>query len=54
MYGHENSAIGTGVTAVSNDGYSESYKVVTQSEKESELQSLVIRGLSGTGLAGAL
>lgn len=54
MYGHENSAIGTGVTAVSNDGYSESYKVVTQSEKECELQSLVIRGLSGTGLAGAL
>ena len=54
MYMQENSAIGTGITSVGNDGYSESYKVVTHSEKECELQSIVIRGLSGSGLAGAL
>lgn len=45
---------GSGITSVSNDGYSESYKVTTQAEKEVELVSLIRQGLSGTGLAGAL
>lgn len=45
---------GSGIASVSNDGYSESYKVTTQAEKEVELVSLIRQGLSGTGLAGAL
>lgn len=50
----ETSSVGTGLASVSNDGYSESYKITTQSEKDLELRSLVIQGLSGTGLVGAL
>lgn len=45
---------GNGLASVSNDGYSESYKVTTQAEKEVELVSLIRQGLSGTGLACAL
>lgn len=43
-----------GLTSVSNDGYSESYKITTQSEKEAELRAVVMAGLSGTGLVSAL
>lgn len=50
----ENSGMGTGITSVSNDGYSESYKVTTAQEKEEQLTSVIRSGLSGTGLAGAL
>ena len=50
----ENSGMGTGITSVSNDGYSESYKVTTAQEKEAQLTSVIRSGLSGTGLAGAL
>ena len=46
--------MGTGITSVSNDGYSESYKVTTAQEKEAQLTSVIRSGLSGTGLAGAL
>lgn len=46
--------IGTGIASVSNDGYSESYKVTTQAEKDAEVIALIQQGLSGTGLAGAL
>lgn len=48
------SGMGTGVTSVSNDGYSESYNVTTAQEKEAQLTSVIRSGLSGTGLAGAL
>ncbi len=50
----ESSGMGTGITSVSNDGYSESYKITTAQEKESQLTSVIRSGLSGTGLAGAL
>ena len=48
------SGMGTGIASVSNDGYSESYKVTTAQEKETQLTSVIRSGLSGTGLAGAL
>lgn len=50
----ETSGMGTGISGVSNDGYSESYKITTEAEKESQLLSIVRNELSGTGLAGAL
>lgn len=50
----EASGMGNGITSVSNDGYSESYKVTTAQEKEVQLTSVIRSGLSGTGLAGAL
>lgn len=50
----ESSGMGTGIASVSNDGYSESYKVTTTQEKETQLTSVIRSGLSGTGLAGAL
>lgn len=50
----ESSGMGTGIASVSNDGYSESYKVTTAQEKEVQLTSVIRSGLSGTGLAGAL
>lgn len=50
----ESSGMGTGIASVSNDGYSESYKVTTTQEKEEQLTSVIRSGLSGTGLAGAL
>lgn len=50
----EASGMGTGITSVSNDGYSESYKVTTAQEKEDQLTSVIRSGLFGTGLAGAL
>lgn len=43
-----------GLTSVSNDGYSESYKITTQAEKEAEIRAVVMAGLSGTGLVSAL
>lgn len=54
VYVQESSGMGTGIASVSNDGYSESYKLTTASEKEAQLLSIVRAGLSGTGLAGAL
>ncbi|MCM1112874.1 MAG: hypothetical protein NC399_06425 [Muribaculum sp.] len=50
----DRTGMGSGISSVSNDGYSESYKVATAAEKEAQLESIVRRGLSGTGLAGAL
>lgn len=50
----EVSGMGTGIASVSNDGYSESYKITTATEKEEQLTSVIRSGLSGTGLAGAL
>lgn len=50
----ETSGAGSGLSSVSNDGYSESYKVTTESERLAELNAVIRLGLSGTGLAGAL
>jgi len=50
----ETSGMGTGITSVSNDGYSESYNITTAEQKETQLLSIIRTGLSGTGLAGAL
>lgn len=54
LYVQETSGMGTGVSSVSNDGYSESYKITTAAEKEAQLLTIARQGLSGTGLAGAL
>lgn len=54
IYVQDTSGMGTGIASVSNDGYSESYKITTEKEKEAQLLSVVRAGLSGTGLAGAL
>lgn len=49
----QKSASGKGVSSVSNDGYSESYVIQTESQAKAELQSCIRAWLSGTGLAGA-
>lgn len=54
MVVQEVSGMGTGIASVSNDGYSESYKITTAQEKEAQITSIIRSGLSGTGLAGAL
>lgn len=54
LYVQDTSGMGTGVASVSNDGYSESYKITTAAEKETQLLTIARQGLSGTGLAGAL
>lgn len=54
LYVQETSGMGSGIASVSNDGYSESYKITTAAEKEMQLLGIVRNGLSGTGLAGAL
>lgn len=54
MHTQDISGMGSGIASVSNDGYSESYKITTAAEKEAQLYHVVQSGLSGTGLAGAL
>lgn len=54
MYVQESSGMGTGVASVSNDGYSESYRITTEAEKETQLFLIVRSGLAGTGLVGVL
>lgn len=54
LYVQDTSGVGNGLSSVSNDGYSESYKVTTESERLAELDAVIRQGLSGTGLAGAL
>ena len=54
MFIQEEHSIGEGISAVSNDGYSESYEIKTTSQKEEELLRVIRSGLSGTGLAGAI
>ena len=54
LYVQETSGMGSGIASVSNDGYSESYKITTAQEKEAQLLAISRSGLSGTGLAGAL
>ena len=53
MAADKKSGKGRGVSAVSNDGYSESYVVQTEAQLHSELQSSIRTWLSGTGLVGA-
>lgn len=53
MYLNRISAAGKGISSVSNDGYSESYTIQTESQARAELQSSIRAWLSGTGLAGA-
>lgn len=54
IHAQEVYGLGTGVVSVSNDGYSESYAVTGRKQAEEELTGIIRRGLSGTGLAGAL
>lgn len=54
IYVQDTSGMGTGIASVSNDGYSESYKITTSAEKEAQLLTIARSGLSGTGMAGAL
>lgn len=53
MAADKQSGKGKGVSAVSNDGYSESYVVQTEEQLRYELQSSIRAWLSGTGLVGA-
>lgn len=53
MVDMQNVASGKGISSVSNDGYSESYVLQTQSQAKAELQSCIRAWLSGTGLASA-
>lgn len=54
IYVQELSGMGTGISSVSNDGYSESYAVTTAAGKASQQTETILRGLRGTGLAGVL
>lgn len=54
LFLQENNGAGSGLSSVSNDGYSESYKVATESERQAELDTVIRQGLAGTGLAGVL
>ena len=54
IYQQETHGMGTGIVSVSNDGYSESYKITTAAEKETQIYGIVRADLSGTGLVGAL
>lgn len=47
------SGIGKGISSASNDGYSESYVVQTESQARAELNNSIRAWLSGTGLVGA-
>ena len=50
---NEKSGAGKGIASASNDGYSESYVIQTESQMRAELQSSIKAWLSGTGLVGA-
>lgn len=54
LYTRETSGMGTGIASTSNDGYSETYHIKTETEMEVQIVSLIRNGLSGTGLVGAL
>ena len=49
----ETSGAGKGISSASNDGYSESYVVQTESQARAELNNSIRAWLSGTGLVGA-
>ncbi len=54
MYEQTIHSIGSGVTSVSNDGYSESYAITKREDADKELTTIAKRWLTGTGLVGAL
>lgn len=54
MHEHNKVGAGSGVTSVSNDGYSESYALSKKSDAEQELNKVAKEQLYGTGLMGAL
>lgn len=54
MQAVECSALGKGITSVSNDGYTESYGATTPEQIDEALRSIAFQWLSGTGLMGAL
>lgn len=54
LYTRETSGMGTGIASTSNDGYSETYHIKTETEMEAQIVSLIRNGLSGTGLVSAL
>lgn len=53
MVDMKNSGVGTGIASASNDGYSESYVIQTESQARTELSLCIASWLSGTGLVGA-
>lgn len=52
LYANQDAIIGSNISSVSNDGYSESYKIKTEDETETSMCELVY-GCIGTRLAGA-
>ena len=50
---NDRSGAGKGIASASNDGYSESYVIQTESQMREELQRSIRSWLSGTGLVGA-
>lgn len=50
---NKKSGVGKGIASASNDGYSESYVIQTESQLRAEMQSSIKAWLSGTGLVGA-
>ena len=53
-YSFEANGQGLGVSSVSNDGYSESYAVTTKADSDKVLNDVILTGLRGTGLVGAI
>ena len=47
-------AQGTGIKSVSNDGYSESYEAATPAQAAQQLREVCLAALSGTGLMSVL
>ena len=54
MYVQEQTAQGTGIKSVSNDGYSESYDAATPAQAAQQLREVCIAALSGTGLMSVI
>ncbi len=54
MQAAESSALGKGISSVSNDGYTESYAATTPGQIEDALKSIAFQWLSGTGLMGGI
>ena len=50
---YDKSGAGKGIASASNDGYSESYVIQTESQVRAELHGMIKSWLSGTGLVGA-
>lgn len=53
MRDDEINGLGKGIASASNDGYSESYVVQTETDRISNLHQCIKAWLSGTGLVGA-